>query len=55
MICLTLSIVAKAQHYESGTSENYEEEALEQSFDYQTPEVNQVQFYQSHLKFGRQH
>ena len=32
--CLTLSIGAKAQHYEGGTSENYEEEAVDRSFDY---------------------
>ena len=32
--CLTLSIGAKAQHYEGGASENYEEEAVDRSFDY---------------------
>ena len=37
MICLTLSIGAKAQHYEGGTSENYEEEAVDNSFDYALP------------------
>jgi hypothetical protein len=42
MICLTLSIGAKAQHYESGTSENYEEEAIDQSFDYAMP-INAIQ------------
>jgi len=35
--CLTLSIGAKAQHYEGGTSENYEEEAVDNSFDYALP------------------
>ena len=37
MICLTLSIVAKAQHYESGTSENVYEDAMNNSFDYTMP------------------
>jgi len=40
--CLTLSIGAKAQHYEGGTSENYEEEAVDNSFDY-APSMNTMQ------------
>ena len=40
--CLTLSIGAKAQHYEGGTSENYEEEAVDNSFDY-APSTNTIQ------------
>lgn len=32
--CLTLSIGAKAQHYEGSVEENYEEEAVDRSFDY---------------------
>lgn len=40
--CLTLSIGAKAQHYEGGTSENYEEEAVDNSFDY-APSMNAMQ------------
>lgn len=31
--CLTLSIGAKAQHYEGGVDENYEEEAIDKSFE----------------------
>jgi hypothetical protein len=40
--CLTLSIGAKAQHYEGGTSENYEEEAVDNSFNY-APSTNTMQ------------
>jgi hypothetical protein len=40
--CLTLSIGVKAQHYEGGTSENYEEEAVDNSFDY-APSTNTIQ------------
>lgn len=40
--CLTLSIGAKAQHYEGSTSENYEEEAVDNSFDY-APSMNTMQ------------
>jgi len=46
LLGISISTTLKAQQYEGAPEENYNDEALEQSFDYQTPEVNQYQFYQ---------
>ena len=46
LLGISISTTLKAQQYEGAPEENYNDEALEQSFDNQTPEVNPYQFYQ---------
>jgi hypothetical protein len=46
LLGISISTTLKAQQYEGTQEENYNDDALEQSFDYQVPAHSQAQFYQ---------
>jgi|LauGreDrversion4_2_1035121.scaffolds.fasta_scaffold30959_2 hypothetical protein len=51
LVSLSWSIGAIAQHYEGGNAENYDEESVENSFDYS---ISNVQFQQSSILSNQQ-
>jgi hypothetical protein len=51
LVSLSWSIGAIAQHYEGGASENYNEDAVDNSFDYSMPNI---QFQQSNMSNNHQ-